>query len=402
MPAKKKTPRKKLRDFEPAQASDQPSILVAFDWFDHRIYKGIARFAVQANWHLSPYLFSDRNVPFNWPGDGAITCYGPTLAPFIDSLTMPKVDVSVAKMPETVPRVVNDNLLIGRLAAEHFLKRGFHHFAFFRWPVVDVNPIRYQAYRDALVEAGLEEDHLHIIEQPGARTLRDWAAHEKAILDQLEKLPRPLAVFTGQDNLGATLIEVCVRNGIHVPEEISVLGVDNIEFLCDCLAVPMSSVDSRLEELGYQAAKQLQRRMDGEIGDDEPPLLISPGRVVNRRSTDVLAVPHAGVAKALRLMRAAFGTPMTLDDVCEHVGMSKRGLEKAFRTHLQRSPAAELRRIRIDHAKRMLTQTDTKIEAIALDCGYCNSSNLSLAFKRDTKLSPRAYRRKFRDQEPID
>ncbi|BCX49807.1 XylR family transcriptional regulator [Haloferula helveola] len=395
----KKRPRAKLPQFDDGPSPDQPSILVAFDWFDHRIYKGIARFAVQAGWHLSPYLFSDRNVPFNWPGDGAITCYGPTLAPFIDSLTMPKVDVSVAKMPHTVPRVLNDNLLIGRLAAEHFLKRGFHHFAFFRWPAVEVNPIREASYRAALLESGVDKDHFHIIRQPGPKVLRDWAAHEKAILEQLEKLPRPLAVFTGQDNLGATLIEVCVRNGIHVPEEISVLGVDNIEFLCDCLAVPMSSVDTRLDELGYQAAKQLQRRMDGEIADDAPPLLIAPGRVVNRRSTEVLAVPHAGVAKALRLMRAAFSTPMTLEDVCEHVGMSKRGLEKAFRTHLQRSPAAELRRIRIDHAKRMLTETDIKIEAIARECGYCNSSNLSLAFKRDTKLSPRAYRRKFRTEE---
>lgn len=398
--AKKKTAkRRSFPELDENPAANQPSILLAFDWFDHRIYKGIARFASQANWHLSPYLFSDRNVPFNWPGDGAITSYGPTLGPFIDSLDMPKVDVSIAKMPGTVPRVIIDNEQISRLAAEHFLKRGFHHFAFFRWPVVEVNTIRHDAFRSSLLAHGVPAENLHVIRQPSARVLRDWAAHEQAILEQLEKLPRPLAVFTGQDNLGATLIEVCVRNGIHVPEEISVLGVDNIEFLCDCLAVPMSSVDTRLEELGFQAAQQLQRLLDGEITNDEPPLLIPPGRTVNRRSTEVLAVPHPGVAKALRLMRAAFGTPMTLEDVCEHVGMSKRGLEKAFRTHLQRSPAAELRRIRIDHAKRMLTETDTKIEAIALDCGYCNSSNLSLAFKRDTKLSPRAYRQKFRNEQ---
>lgn len=377
----------------------QPSILLAFDWFDHRIYRGIARFASQANWHLSPYLFSDRYIPFNWPGDGAITSYGPTLGPFIESLDMPKVDVSIAHIPQQIPRVLNDNEEIGQLAAEHFLKRGFKHFAFFSWPSVEVNALREESFRRALDAADIPAENIYAIQQPDAEVLRDWSAHEAAILTQLNRLPRPLAVFTGQDNLGATLIEVCIRNGIHVPEEISVLGVDNIEFLCDCLAVPLSSIDTRLEELGYLAAQQLQRLLDGEIGPDEAPLILPSGHVINRRSTEVLAVPHPGVSEALRMMRAEFGTAMTLDHVCEQVGMSKRGLEKAFRKHLQRSPAAELRRIRIDHAKRMLTESNLKIEAIARECGYCNSSNLSLAFQRDTKLSPRAYRQQFRAED---
>lgn len=380
--------------------SGSPSILLAFDWFDHRIYRGIARFASEANWHLSPYLFSDRNIPFNWPGDGAITSYGPTLGKFIESLKMPKVDVSISHIPQKIPRVVIDNEAVSRLAAQHFLKRGFSHFAYFEWTAVEVNTVRERHFRQALIEAGVPEKNIHKLRQPKPRIMRDWVAHERALVEQLDLLPRPLAVFTGQDNLGASLIEVCMHNGIHVPEEVSVLGVDNIEFLCDCLAVPMSSIDTRLEDLGYEAARQLQRLLNGEITKNEPPLLVPPGQVVRRRSTEVLAVPHAGVARALQVMRAEFGSPITLEDICERIGISKRGLEKAFRTHLRRSPAAELRRIRIDHAKRMLTETDTKIEAIAKDCGYCNSSNLSLAFKRDSELSPRAYRRKFRVEQP--
>lgn len=373
----------------------QPSILLAFDWFDHRIYAGIARFALEAEWHLSPYLFSDRSVPYNWPGHGAITSYGPTLGRFIESLKMPRVDVTVAKIPQPIPRVIVNNEAVGGLAARHLLKRGFQHFAYYSWPSVEVNDLRHRYYRAALTAAGVPESNIHVLEQPGSTQISDWILHEEAVLAQLVRMPRPLAVFTGQDNLGATLIEICHKNGIHVPEEIAVLGVDNIEFLCDCLAVPMSSIDTRFEELGYQAARQLQRRLDGEIGDDEPPLLVEPGKVVRRRSTEVLAVPHAGVASALRVMQTEFGKPLTIEDICERVGMSKRGMEKAFRQFLRRSPADELRRIRIDHAKRLLTETDLKIEAIARDCGYCNSSNLSLAFRRDADLTPRVYRRKF-------
>ena len=55
-----------------------------------------------------------------------------------------------------------------------------------------------------------------------------------------------------------------------------------------------------------------------------------------------------------------------------------------------------MRRLRIQNAKRLLTETDDKVEYIAVSCGYSNSSNLSCAFKKDTNMSPREYRQKYR------
>jgi LacI family transcriptional regulator len=230
----------------------------------------------------------------------------------------------------------------------------------------------------------------------------DWDSHQNFILSQLDKLPRPLAVFAGQDNLGVTLIEICERNGIHIPDEVAVLGVDNIEFLCKCLMVPLSSVDTRLEKLGYEAAHQLNRLLNKEITKNEPPQIIRPHGVICRQSTDVLAVEHPAVIKALQFTKSNFQNPITLEDVAEYAGMSKRGMEKAFQKYLGRSPAAELRRVRLDNAKRMLTETNCKIEAIAVDCGYSNSSNLSFAFNKETGMSPRTYRNNFRsDKEQL-
>jgi LacI family transcriptional regulator len=387
------------RQTQPETMLDQPSILLAFDWYDRRVYRGIVRYASERNWHLSPYLFSDRFVPQGWPGDGAITCYGRTLGKFISSLDMPKVDVSVCELPEPVPRVNVDDARIGQLAAEHFLERGFHHFAFYSWPLIEVNRFRRETFFKALTEAGVEEHALHEIKQSPARVLGDWEQHQAAILDQIGRLPRPVAVFAGQDNLGATLIEICVRKGIHVPEEVSVLGVDDIEFLCECLAVPLSSIDTRLEDLGYRAAEQLDRLMRGEISRDEPRVLVSPKGVVSRQSTDVLAVPHPAVVQALKFVKENYHRPITLEDIAEHAGMSKRGMEKAFIKYLRRTPAAELRRLRLDNAKRMLTETDEKIDTVARECGYSNSSNLSFAFNRETGMSPRAYRYAYRGRE---
>lgn len=374
----------------------QPSILLAFDWFDERFFKGIYKYAKERGWHMSPYLFTNRFIPRGWPGDGAITCFGPSLESFFENLDMPVVDVSVETINRKIPRVVVDNNRIGKLAAEHFHLRGYNYYAYYSWADVSVNKMRREAYFNELIALGVSRNNLFEIKQTPPGMLGDWNLHQSDIHAKVSALPRPLAVFAGQDNLGATLVEICVRNGIHVPEEVAVLGVDNIDLLCETAVVPLSSIRTNLTEVGYQAAAQLDRLMRGEIGNDEPPLLIPPHSIVRRQSTDSLAVTHPAVVNAIRFIRRNFSHPITIDDICIYTDLSKRGLEKAFQKHLGRSPATELRRLRIQNAKRMLTQTDDKIEYIAQCCGYSNSSNLSCAFKKDTGTSPREYRSRYR------
>jgi LacI family transcriptional regulator len=292
--------------------------------------------------------------------------------------------------------VVVDNKKIGEMAADHFHSRGYTHYAYYSWAEVTVNSTRRESFFNSLVERGVPREHLFEIKQTAADDLGDWDKHQADIRQKLDELPRPLAVFAGQDNLGAALIEICVRNGIHVPEEVAVLGVDNIELLCESAVVPLSSIRTNLTEVGYRAAEQLDRLMRGEITNDEPVKLIPPRGVVRRQSTDSLAVTHPAVVNAIRFIRENFGQPITIEDICEYTGLSKRGLEKAFHKHLSRSPASELRRLRIQNAKRLLTETNDKIEYIAISCGYSNSSNLSCAFKKDTSMSPREYRNRYR------
>ena len=373
------------------------TILVVFDWYDHRIYHGIARYCVENNWHLSPYCFSDRSVLENWPGDGAITCFGDSLADFILNLDMPKVDVTLRDIPQEIPRVVVDNDQVGQKAARYFLRKGYKDFAYFSWKEIQVNQMRKEAFvRTLKDEGGISDKRIHFIEQPDEEIMMDWGKHMQCLIDQVKKLPRPLAVFTGQDNLGSSLVEACVSSGIAVPEEVAVLGVDNIEFLCDCSVVPLSSIDTRLSDLGYAAAEQLGRLIKGEIKPSEPPITVPTGDVISRRSTESLAVSHPAVVKALQLMRREFMNGLVLEDVYKEVGLTKRGLEKAFKKHLSDSPASVLRKIRLNYAKMCLTQTDVKIEALALECGYSNSSNLSHAFNRETGMSPQDYRSMYR------
>jgi transcriptional regulator GlxA family with amidase domain len=75
--------------------------------------------------------------------------------------------------------------------------------------------------------------------------------------------------------------------------------------------------------------------------------------------------------------------------------MSVRGLQQAFVEYIGRSPAHELHRVRIDHAKRLLVTSATKTEEVAALCGYPNTNSFWVAFRRDTGISPARYRKKF-------
>ena len=72
--------------------------------------------------------------------------------------------------------------------------------------------------------------------------------------------------------------------------------------------------------------------------------------------------------------------------------MSRRGLHKAFQDHVGRTPGQDLQRVRIERAKRLLAESDNKVEVLATLCGYQSANSFCVTFKQATGMSPRQYR----------
>jgi transcriptional regulator GlxA family with amidase domain len=71
-------------------------------------------------------------------------------------------------------------------------------------------------------------------------------------------------------------------------------------------------------------------------------------------------------------------------------------LVRAFRRHLDTTPADYLRQLRVDEARRLLLDTERPVADIALETGFTDQSHLTRVFRRSLRETPAAFRRRFR------
>jgi transcriptional regulator GlxA family with amidase domain len=126
------------------------------------------------------------------------------------------------------------------------------------------------------------------------------------------------------------------------------------------------------------------------------PIRVPAAGLVIRKSSDLLAVSHKGVANSLRFIWEHCHEPIGVADLVGAAAMSQRGLHKAFLLHLGRSPGQELHRVRIERAKRLLRESAHKVEVLASMCGYRSANSFAVAFKQAEGVSPSQYRETVR------
>jgi len=164
--------------------------------------------------------------------------------------------------------------------------------------------------------------------------------------------------------------------------------------VCELANPPLSSVQPTSRRSGYEAAALLARMMGGEKHTDSPTQQVQPVRVVERQSTDVVAVADAKVAAALKFIRQHACEGVDVGDVLRAVPMSRTRLEQKFKALLGHSPHRQIVQQRIARAKHLLAESKVAISEVAEQAGFDNASYLSVAFRRETGLSPFAYRAK--------
>ncbi len=297
-----------------------------------------------------------------------------------------KTLVLVEQDPEEgVPVVRTNNVAVGRMAYEHLAAKGFTRYAYCGIPNQRYSQEREQGFFDAARQAG------HTVHVPPAGL---HASSEEMSANWIESLPRPIGVFVHNTLHARDIIFALGKRGVLVPEEMAVLGVDEDKPLCETSIPPLTSIDQGCLEVGRRAAAILHGMLSNPEIVPSPMTIVQPVGVIERQSTDILAVDDPHVARALRFIAVHFSEQINAADVCRQVPVARRKLETQFAHAMGRGIYQEILRRRIEHAKKLLARSDMLLSEIALECGMEWGGELTRVFKKLTGETPSQYRRK--------
>lgn len=288
-------------------------------------------------------------------------------------------------------RVVFDHPAIGRLAAKHLLDTGRRHFAVLGFDGAKISEMREAAVVSEILTAGHECPVLRIPVSFAHPRTRIGDESLGDLRDFVRQLPRPGAVFCGNDELARALLEAALNEGVQVPAELAILGADDDDLLCLTSTPTLSSVRVPYHVAGAAAARLMEKRILKRQAKNR--VIIPPVEVIMRDSTRVVPGEDHAVEDAMRLMHQSFSEELRMADLATTVGLSLSSLERRFRLALGVTPLQELRRLRLAEARRLLAESQLPISKVAAQSGFRSATRFCIAFREDAGTSPSNYRR---------
>ena len=278
----------------------------------------------------------------------------------------------------------------GRLAADYFLKKGFKNFAFYGFNNIVWSRERAEGFEERIQEAG---HNVHHYQLKDTKSTDLWYYKPSALSEWLKSLPKPIALMSCDDNQGHHITEAARHAGIRIPDEVSVLGVDNDEMICDLSDPALSSIELDTEKGGYEAARLMEKMVNSKVLS-APDIIVKPTQVVTRQSTDVFASKDKYVVNALKYIHGNLDKNLKVDQVLREVPLSRRSLEKRFMLTTGYPVYEYIYNQRIEKFTQKLLETDMTIFEIALDLGLSDSKNIARQFKQIKGVTPMEYRKK--------
>lgn len=225
----------------------------------------------------------------------------------------------------------------------------------------------------------------------GPKYAKDWGIEQKHLRQWLLELPKPCGLFVAFDQQAKQVLETCLTAGIRVPEEVSVISVDNDELICENTVPTLSSVKSDFERGGYLAAELLDRLMRRKV---RKPVRFSYGfqRIVHRQSSQFKEKASWLVSQALEFIRLNAGEGLTVPEIARHLRVSRSTLDKRFRKELGHSVLSAIQRQRLERLCVLLRETALPIGEAGERCGYVTEAYLKRLFRKTYGMTMREYR----------
>lgn len=273
--------------------------------------------------------------------------------------------------------------------ADHFIAQGLKHFCY-----VGSMPHTYWSQRRGDAFAGrLAEKGLRCLRYMPANqgNIKDWSTEQHKMLEWLVKLPKPCGLMAALDLRAKNVLDTCLTANIRVPEDVSVIGVDNDETICENTTPTLSSALPDFERGGYLAAGLL----DSMLRDrSKRPASCTYGikKIVLRGSAPSVSHACSMYLRAHEFIRQKACDGIRVTDVVKHLKVSRRLAETRFSKACGHSLLEEIQQRRLEKVCELLQKTEIPISEIGSRCGYQTEIYLKSLFKRRFGLTMRDYR----------
>ncbi len=153
---------------------------------------------------------------------------------------------------------------------------------------------------------------------------------------------------------------------------------------------------------GGTASLDMLLALIGEHYDDEIVARVCQGAITDRVRSPKdrqrlplrarLGVQNSKVLSVIEFMEANLSEPLSLAEIASKVGLSRRQIERLFRTEMGRPPARYYLEIRLDRARHLLLQSSLPIVEVAIACGFISASHFSKCYRETYHKSPQQER----------
>jgi LacI family transcriptional regulator len=365
------------------------------------MHQGIVNYSrIHAPWAFHVWLMDELTDSFSlvkWKGDGIIARIpNEQVEKAIQVTGLPTVGVMLTdeqRKPSSscfqFSEINVESYEAAVLCAEHLLELQFKTFAF----VGERNNVSWSVQRQkGFCDRIAQEGFSCQCYVPPKQNRYSWNDDRVRLGHWLAKLPKPIGLLAAFDFRGKQVIDVCFEQGIKVPDEIAVIGIDNDQLICEyCCYQPMSSIGFDTVLGGYKAAEMLDLMMKGN--QTKPVCFrIPPLHVVVRQSTNRYRLDDPLLVQALEIIRSQTTHRINVEQLCRQLDVSKNTLEKKFKQQFGCSILVKINQAIIEQIKILLSETNMTIAEIAEHCSFDSDSNLCKFFKRETGTTMRQWR----------
>lgn len=378
-------------------------VLLLIDYsseFSRRVLRGLIQYSKEHGpwifYRLPSYykaLYGKEGIvqwAKEWHADAIIARWDHEGTDLLKTLNIPVILQNYKDRSEYFSNLTGDYIGTGEMAAQFFVKRRYTNFAFYGNKGVVWSRERAEGFRKAVEKSGGNYYYYESENLSGEQ----WSSSHMQLDDWLLSLPKPVGLFACDDSFALQVSEICKINNIKIPEEISLLGVDNDELICNLSDPPISSIVLDVEKGGYEAGRLLNRLITAE--KKEPfNIIINPIRFELRKSTEKYAISNDYISKVVNHIEDNFTAEINIETLTRFVPLSRRNLEVKFKQEMGTSIYQFILNCRIEFFAHLLLTTDKPLFDLALESGFNDCKNISRIFKKFKGFTPLEYRQKY-------